>query len=280
MTGIRVDGDLCTRCGICTEVCPINLIEMPGSTGKGKKAEVPHIPDKKISRCIECGHCEAFCPAGALAADVCPGKTRAEELGPDTIGSGALGKYLMARRSIRAYRPEPVDKDTLLTLLGIARYAATGSNAQPLEWTVIHNPETIHTLAGMTIDWMREHTHDNHPISRYLPAHIENWDKGIDGICRNAPEIIVAHVPAGNRMAAIDAIIALTYVDVAAPSYGVGTCWAGLLTMAARDSCAIAETLGIPEGREIGYAMLAGYPKYRPARIPPGRKPLAVSWRE
>jgi nitroreductase len=208
------------------------------------------------------------------------GKTRAEELGPDPIGSGTLGKYLRARRSIRAYRPEPVEKDTLLTLLDTARYSATGSNAQLVGWIVIHNPDTIHTLAGMTIDWMREHTHDNHPISRYLPAHIENWDQGIDGICRNAPEILVAHVPAGNRMAAIDAIIALTYVDVAAPAYGVGTCWAGLLTMAARDSRPLMEALGIPAGREIGYAMLAGYPKYRPARIPPGRRPLNVSWME
>jgi nitroreductase len=42
--------------------------------------------------------------------------------------------------------------------------------------------------------------------------------------------------PGGNPAASTDAIIALTHVDVAAPSFGIGTCWAGFVAM--RDSLA------------------------------------------
>ncbi|MGE5522498.1 MAG: nitroreductase [Rhodospirillaceae bacterium] len=46
------------------------------------------------------------------------------------------------RRSIRAYRPEPVPPDTLREIVGVARHAPSGSNIQP--WRV-------HVLTGATL---------------------------------------------------------------------------------------------------------------------------------
>ncbi len=40
---------------------------------------------------------------------------------------------------------------------------------------------------------------------------------------------LFAHIPEGNPMASVDAIIALTHFDIAAPAFGIGTCWAGFV---------------------------------------------------
>ncbi|NLB77484.1 MAG: 4Fe-4S binding protein [Clostridiaceae bacterium] len=58
---LKLNGDRCTGCGRCIEVCPHNVFEL-----KDKKAVM-------INRdsCIECGACEKNCPFYAI--EVSPG---------------------------------------------------------------------------------------------------------------------------------------------------------------------------------------------------------------
>lgn len=79
-------------------------------------------------------------------------------------------------------------------------------------------------------------------------------------------------------MAPVDAIIALTHFDIAAPAFGVGTCWAGFLAAAAMNYEPLQKELGLPKGRRFAYAMMFGYPKYKPYGIP-RKKPLEVIWK-
>jgi nitroreductase len=78
-------------------------------------------------------------------------------------------------------------------------------------------------------------------------------------------------------MASVDAIIALTHFDIAAPAFGIGTCWAGFVAAASREFSPLREVLALPEGRVPAYAMMFGYPQYRVYGIP-RRKPLQVTW--
>lgn len=55
-----------------------------------------------------------------------------------------------------------------------------------------------------------------------------------------------------------DGIIASTHFDIVAPAFGIGTCWAGFLTMAAGPWKPLQEALALPEGYTISYAMMFG----------------------
>ena len=271
MTTILVDQDLCTRCGICSVVCTMGLID------SADENTLPKLPEGKAGMCIGCGHCEAHCPTQALLLN-----DRADEKvrlppGAGTIAPDDMGYYLRKRRSVRRFEKEPVPKEKILEILDIARYAASAGNGQPVEWIVVHDPANVKKIAGLTIEWMKTLVNSNHPMSGYIPFLLGAWEQGSDVICRGAPHLVVATIPEGNPMAQTDAIIALTHFDIAAPAFGIGTCWAGFVAMAAASSGPLQKELGIPAGRKSAYAMMFGYPQYKIYGIP-RRKPLQVTW--
>lgn len=271
MATILVDQDLCTRCGICSYVCPAGIVDAADEN------TLPRVSDTRAGMCIGCGHCEVHCPSQALLLN-----DRMDEKIPLPAGTGTtspddLGYYLKKRRSVRHFTKDIVPKEKVLELLDIARYAASAGNGQPVEWVVIHDPKKVQKIAGLTIEWMKTLVNSAHPMSGYIPVLIGTWESGNDIICRSAPHLIVATIPEGNPMAQTDAIIALTHFDIAAPAFGIGTCWAGFVAMAAGSYQPLQDALGIPAGRRCAYAMMFGHPQYKIYGIP-RRKPLQVMW--
>lgn len=272
MTTILVDQDLCTRCGICSAVCPMGIVSPAGET------TLPKVPDNSAGTCIRCGHCEVHCPAGALMLAGFSDEKKPLMEGTGTISPIDLGAYLKNRRSVRHFTSEPVSRETVAAILDIARYAASGGNGQPVGWLVIQDPKEVHRLAGLVVDWMRTLKDSSHPMSRYVPGLIAAWDAGADPVFRKAPHLVIAHIPEGNPIAPVDALIALTHFDIAAPAFGVGACWAGFFSMAARTYEPLKEALALPSGREYSYALFFGHPQYRTYGLP-HRNPVQVEWR-
>jgi nitroreductase/NAD-dependent dihydropyrimidine dehydrogenase PreA subunit len=271
MTTIFVDQDLCTRCGICSVVCPMSIVD------PADENTLPRVTDAKAGMCIQCGHCEVTCPSQALLLNVPPEEKVSLSAGSGTIAPDDMGSYLRKRRSVRHFTKDPVPKEKILEILEIARYAASGGNGQPVEWIVVHDPKNVKKTAGLTVEWMKTLLNSSHPMSGYVPMLIAAWEAGHDTICRGAPHLLFAHIPEGNPVAQTDAVIALTHFDVAAPAFGIGTCWAGFVAMAALSYEPLQKELGIPAGRKSAYAMMFGYPQYKIYGIP-RRKPLQVTW--
>lgn len=272
MSHIIVDQDHCTGCGICVKICSSDIIELV------EEAHLPHVPEENILRCLYCGHCEAFCPSHALILNLRPEDKDLLPAGAGNVSIEDIAFYLKKRRSIRHFTREPVPKEKILEVLDIARYAASGTNGQPVQWLVVHDPEKVRKIAELTIEWMKTLLDTPHHISGYVPALISAWDQGYDIICRGAPHLLFAHIPEDNQIASVDAIIALTHFDLSAPAFGIGTCWAGFVAAAAMFYEPLQKELGLPAGRKSAYAMMFGNPEYKVYGIP-RRKPLEVMWK-
>ena len=75
----------------------------------------------------------------------------------------------------------------------------------------------------------------------------------------------------------VDISLALCYLELAATTFGLGTCWAGLLQGALLASSPLKEAIGIPAGHTHHYPMMLGYPKARYFRLPE-RKPPKITF--
>ncbi len=269
MSHFIVNQDLCTQCGICAKVCPSDIIALIDG--------VPQVQETNVARCHYCGHCEAFCPSQALLLNLRPEEKVLLPADVGNISQKDMEFNLKKRRSVRHFAKEPVPREKILEVLDTARYAASGCNWQPVQWLVIHNPEKVKKIAELTIEWMRSLVNSSHPMSSFVPTLISAWEQGNDIICQGAPHLLFAHIPEDNPLASVDAIIALTHFDIAAPTFGIGTCWAGFVTAAASFYEPLQKELGLPAGRKSAYAMMFGHPQYKVYGIP-RRKPLEVMW--
>jgi nitroreductase/NAD-dependent dihydropyrimidine dehydrogenase PreA subunit len=272
MAHIIVDEDRCTGCGLCVKMCSSGIISL------ADESNIPQVQDENVSHCFYCGHCEAFCRSQVLILNFRPDEKITLPLDAGNISPEDVAFYLKKRRSVRHFTKEPVPKEKILEVLDIARYAASGGNGQPVQWLVIYDPEEVKKIAGLTIEWMKNLMSTDHPMSGYVPMLVSAWEQGIDVICRGAPHLLFAHIPNNNQIAPIDATIALTHFDIAAPTFGIGTCWAGFVAAAAMSYEPLQKELDLPVGRKSTYAMMFGNPQYKVYGIP-RRKPLEVTWK-
>lgn len=274
MPDLTISNSLCTRCGVCVDICPMRILELPG------KELLPRFTGTGADRCIACGHCEAVCPTGALRMDdprldpasYPPQKTLLE--------AEELDAYLRMRRSIRRFRPDPVPREAIEALLNVVRYAPSGSNRQGVKWLVIHDTSQVRQLTALAVDWFRSQQDSDTLLSRNfnIAGMIRSWQKGNDPICRNAPHLVIPYTDRQHPTAAVDAIIAAAHLEIAAPAHGIGTCLSGFFQMAAESWEPLQQALDLPEGHRPGYTILLGFPATNFLR-PPRRNRLNVTWR-
>lgn len=275
MSMISVDAELCARDGVCAATCPFGLVRI--SEGDG----LPTTVAGAEPMCIQCGHCVSVCPRGALSLGAMP-VADCPPIRPElALNVEQAEQFLRSRRSIRAYQSRTVDRQTLTRLLGLARFGATGGNSQMLSWYVVDSRDEIRRIGGMVVDLMRHMVKTRAPMAERYPlgVMIDAWDKGDDPVVRGAPALIFAGAPKEYGLGQVDCTIALTYLDLAAPTLGLGACWAGFVMIGAAQWPPLQELLAraLPEGHVCQGVMMVGYPKHRYHRLPQ-RKPANIIW--
>ncbi len=274
MSILTVDDAKCNRCGICVLECPSRIIE------QADPKALPILVEDQVERCITCGHCVSVCPFAAIALKTMKPEDCApvnKELLPT---AEQLEHFLKSRRSIRVYKDEPVAGEILAKLIDIARYAPSGHNAQPLHWLVIEDRREVRRLAALVIEWMNLLIRKSPKVIElfHFDLFVNAWERGEDRVLRGAPHVIVAHASKDAPMAQESCPIALTYLDLAAYSLGLGACWAGYLMAAATSSPAMITALRLPGGHRCFGAMMVGYPRHKFRRIPLRNEP-SITWR-
>ena len=269
-TMIRVDESLCINCGACVRACPGGLIA---------KKDFPIAIENGWDLCIDCGHCVAICPTGAMHQRAM-GPEDCEEIDIHLIPRwDRVRQYLISRRSVRGYIKRAIEKEKILELLDVARYAPNGANRQVIRWVVINDPAKVHRIAGMTIEWMKAVKEKNPAFyeEAKLELFVEPWELGQDRISRGAPCIIMACAPKDERTAPPAAMIAIHQIQLAAPAFGLGTTFTGSINTASQSYPPLIEILGLPEGYIPHGTCVIGCPAEKYHRVP-SRRPVDVTW--
>lgn len=263
-----IDNEKCDKDGFCVIECPAHIIQMD------REGPVPVSGAEAI--CIQCGHCVAVCPKGAFSLKtLSPGQCMPIEQ-DIRLTTTQIEHFLRSRRSIRVYKEKAVPKDLFKKALEIACCAPTGSNKQPVQWLVVNKKEDIIKIGAHVIDWMRyvAKTHPEIAQTLNMEALITQWDKGVDRICRNAPQLVFAYASDEFGSAAADCHTAMAYLELVLPGFGLGSCWAGYINYAAGQWPNLKTKLNLPEKHTCHGALMVGYPKIKYFRAPKRNAPV------
>lgn len=264
--------DRCRKDGICASVCPAHII-------KGAKGSVPFLRPGMEKFCIACGHCMAFCPHGAARVEGLPldDFTHIDrKLLPDAQAVELLCK---ARRSIRHFKKEPVPVELLERVLAVARHAPSAKNIRPVRFIVAYERKLLQSIGDHVADWLTQALEraGGNPALPEAKGLIRAWRMGLDPLFRGAPHLVLAATEKEAKWGLTDAAIALTYVELAALPHGIGACWAGYVTTAARNYAPLQALLGLGESEVIQGGQMLGFIALRPTASAP-RTPLPVHW--
>ncbi|MEI7481226.1 MAG: nitroreductase family protein [Elusimicrobiota bacterium] len=164
-----------------------------------------------------------------------------------------LLKLVSKRRSVRKYKPLPVEKEKLLICLEAARLAPSACNAQPYKFVVVDDPAVKDKLAAAVFSGIHS------PIKFAAQA-----------------SVLVVVVSQKGKLSAwlgnqvqdtnfrlVDIGIAAEHFVLAAEEQGLATCWLGWF-----DAKGAAKALGLPAGCKAEVMLSVGYAD----EAPPARK--------
>lgn len=254
MNLIKVNQSLCVKCGTCTKVCPTTALYMKEDG-----------PKNNNNSCIACGQCVAVCPYGALDNIKAPLSDQVDIKDFKNLDSKTAEYFLKSRRSIRCYKNTSVPYEELLKLVNIARFAPTASNSQGVSYIIVKDKKILEKSTEIIVKWME----DNIELHWSFSIHINNYRKnGIDSILRDAPHLILATASKNFKNGRENSISALSYVELFAPTLGLGSCWAGLFEFCAfLNYKPLLNLFNIPKDKAITGALMVGYPKYKYKRL-------------
>ena len=174
------------------------------------------------------------------------------------------------RRSIRAYRPEPVARALIADLLWAAVQAPTPPVSGDAPWAlcVVEGVDRLAALGARALQHAREHQPKDRPWSwTERPGFKVFWD---------APVLVLICARAGNPETPFDCCRAGQNLMLAAHAKGLGSCWLGA-PMPWLHSAGVAEELGLPRGHEAIVAVVLGHPAENPAGNPRPRPHIVWS---
>lgn len=254
MLDFKINEDQCTQCGICSKECPVLIIN--GKNG------IPEIKEGKEKNCIKCQHCLAVCPTGALSIF---GKNPNDSLllNSEVPSADELERLIKTRRSVRRFKKEAVNPETINKLMQTAAYAPTGHNKNQVLLSVTDSKERLAEVRNMVYEAIKQlHSEGQLPEKLGMYGNFQQvWEtKGIDVLFRDAPHLLIASAPQKNSNGVADGVISLSYFELLANSMGIGTLWNGFLKEVFEKVAPELKTkVGIPEDHSISYMMIFGY---------------------
>lgn len=162
---------------------------------------------------------------------------------------------IMARRSVRKYLPQPVNRDTMQVILNCGINAPNGQNKQSWAVRVVDNPEFINGLTEV--------------YKKANPKVAD--DPNFRNMFRNAPTVVFIANDTTYDFSQVDCGLLGENMILSAWSMGIGSCCLGSPIRFMKTTPEAAEylkRLNIPEGYDLLYCIAFGYPDESPAAKP------------
>lgn len=185
----------------------------------------------------------------SMATSCCDGNANVENSDKNSVI-----ETIMARRSIRKYKPETVDRETMKKILECGINAPNGQNKQSWEVRVVDSPATMDEIKSIM-----------------AAAYPEEDAKRLTGCFRGAPVMTFIARDLSYDFSAYDCGLLAENMMLSATSLGVGSICLGSPVRFINDNpaCApILEKLGFSEGYKLALCVGFGYADEAPDAKP------------
>lgn len=152
------------------------------------------------------------------------------------------------RRSIRKFKPDMVDHDTIMDMIDAASYAPSWKNTQITRYTVIEDKNLIAELAEKCV---MDFTYNSKTILNAPQLVVASYVTGRSGFEKDG----TYSTSKEDRWENFDAGIAVQTFCLAAHEKGVGTVILGIF-----DDDKVAQTIGLSEDQKVAALIPIGYP--------------------
>jgi nitroreductase/NAD-dependent dihydropyrimidine dehydrogenase PreA subunit len=289
MQKININADKCKKDGACVQVCPQRIFVQKETN------TLPDVLNEDL--CIACGHCVAICPHGAIShVDFPEGKVIAVH--KETLPSfDQVLAMTRSRRSRRAFKDKPVERDLIEKVIEAARFAPSAENVQSTQYIVVQDKVVMGKIVDLTTDYLVKIAKQlkNPFIRRFLrmaagrelEAAIESIAifervisevrSGNDVILCGAPVLLLFYGDKAATFASVNANLALQNASFAAESLGLGNFYTGFVVATCDRDQRIQSILEIAKTHKIYAGLALGHPMYNYKNWME-RRPAHITW--
>ncbi|HOV13537.1 MAG TPA: nitroreductase family protein [Spirochaetota bacterium] len=262
MTDIKLNPELCIKCGICEKICVRKAIDIE-----------KRLIDKE--KCFGCSQCITVCKVCAISINDKTG----EFLDFKGINSDDFKKMIILKRSVRFFSDKEIDENILKDIAEIVKFSPTAKNQQEVNLTIVRDKETLKKTTALSIKYFKKLSSLLNRFSKPfltlitgkrnirnlygLQKLVLNYEEGKDPLLFNAKALFIFHAEKKSTMAEADCNIAASYSSLYAESLGLGSCYNGYLVRSLNGSNKLRRELMIPENHKVFETFVLGYPLYK-----------------
>jgi nitroreductase/NAD-dependent dihydropyrimidine dehydrogenase PreA subunit len=274
MLMITINKELCRKCGTCVFSCPTSVYVQ--ETGDS-------VPEpKNAGSCVACGHCVVVCPQSAITHSEFPVEKITATNRAILPSHESVLEFIRTRRSIRAFRDKPVERQLIEQIIDAAQAAPSSHNSQTTQYIVVEDKELLKNIVEATGQFYKNIVANFHnPIKRIilkrlLGKQVESVIEmlpsfeflanevlsGKDVVLHDPAVLLLFHADERKTLSDVNAQLALQNAALMIHALGLGSFWTGYLVAACTRDKAIPQMVNIPEHHKIYGGLAIGYPRF------------------
>ncbi len=289
MAKISINSELCNHCGICVQSCPLILFVQTN------KDQIPEFAGDDL--CYDCGHCVAICPKDAIRHTVVLPELIIPKIPENKPSYEQIIEMIRSRRSIRAFKDKPVDKENIEKIIQGASLAPSGMNSQSTQFIAISDKDTLNKITHFSYRFLATGIKLlRNPVGKVFMravagreingviAYLDEFEiftkayaDGQDKILHHAPWLLLFHAHVEAPMAEVNAGLSLLNASYVCEGLNLGCFFSGIVLAAAQNDKKIPRLICLPDNHKIYGALVIGHPKFQYKNWIQRRKP-AIKW--